>query len=78
MDNDNNRSITQTWFYEDNKKAENGNQKYWIYYKNGIATVKSGIKKWNSALKRTKIKSDNTIWLQIFAVQWNQFKRNPE
>jgi hypothetical protein len=23
----------QTWFYEDNKKAEIGNQKYWIYYK---------------------------------------------
>jgi hypothetical protein len=35
----------QTWFYEDNKKAEIGNQKYWIYYKKGIVTVKSGIKK---------------------------------
>jgi hypothetical protein len=23
----------QTWFYEDNKKVEIGNQKYWIYYK---------------------------------------------
>ena len=22
----------QTWFYEDNKKAEIGNRKYWIYY----------------------------------------------
>jgi len=35
----------QTWFYEDNKKAEIGNRKYWIYYKKGIVTVKSGIKK---------------------------------
>ena len=36
---------TQTWFYEDNKKAEIGNRKYWIYYKKGIVTVNSGIKK---------------------------------
>jgi hypothetical protein len=36
-------SCTQTWFYEDNKKAEIGNRKYWIYYKKGIITVKSGI-----------------------------------
>ena len=35
----------QTWFYEDNKKAEICNWKYWIYYKKGIVTVKSGIKK---------------------------------
>jgi hypothetical protein len=47
----------QTWFYEDNKKAEIGNRKYWIYYEKGFATVKSGIKKRNSALKRTKIRS---------------------
>ena len=31
----------QTWFYQDNKKAEIGNRKYWIYYKKGIITVKS-------------------------------------
>ena len=35
----------QTWFYEANKKAEIGKRKYWIYYKKGIVTVKSEIKK---------------------------------
>jgi hypothetical protein len=41
--------IQTPWFYEDNKKAEIGNRKYWIYYKkrnrNGkIRNKKSGIK----------------------------------
>jgi len=37
--------MKQTWFYEDNKKVEIDNRKYWIYYKKGIVMVKSGIKK---------------------------------
>ena len=63
-------SKAQTWFYEGNKKVEIGNQKYWIYYKKGIATVKSRIKKRNSALMRTKIRSESS-WNPI-----NRFKTN--
>ena len=49
----------QTWFYEDNKKAEMGNRKNWIYYKNEIVTVKSGIKKAEFRFKA----DENQVWL---------------
>ena len=53
----------QTWFYEANKKAEIGKQKYWIYYKKGIVTVKtvkSGIKKAEFRFKTEK----NQVWIE--------------
>jgi len=48
----------QTWFYEDNKKVEIGNQKYWIYYKKRIRNDKIRIKK---AEFRFKV-DENQVW----------------
>jgi len=48
----------ETWFYQDNKKAEIGNRKYWLYHKKGIVTVKSGIKKAEFRFKA----DENQVW----------------
>ena len=56
----------QTWFYEDNKKTEIGNRKYWIYYKKGIVTVKSGIKK---AEFRFKV-DEKQVWIWLKSHFW--------
>ena len=53
--------ITQTWFYEDNKKAEIGNQKYWIYYQKRIRNGKIRNKKVEFRLKA----DENQVWLQF-------------
>jgi hypothetical protein len=53
--------ITQTWFYEDNKKAEIGNQKYWIYYQKRIRNGKIRNKKVEFRFKA----DENQVWLQF-------------
>jgi hypothetical protein len=66
--------ILQTWFYEDNKKAEIGNRKYWIYYKKGIATVKSGILKAEFRFKA----DENQVWYYHYHLRFYSFHKEQQ
>jgi hypothetical protein len=52
-------------FISSNKKEEIGNRKYWINYKKGIVTVKSGIKK---VELRFKV-DEKQVWLWHVSVK---------